>query len=77
MNQYFPPFQGQKLVQIEVLTVKTEVCEILLIKAGKIFKKGKKTTWVGEGCSDLLITIRKGSGIWEIQPSQSKGNSAS
>lgn len=54
MNQYFPPFQGQKLVQIEVLTVKTEVCEILLIKAGKIFKKGKKTTWVGEGCSDFF-----------------------
>lgn len=67
-------------MQIEVLTVKwnTINSEILLIKAGKIFKKGKKTTWVGEGdAQTFIITIHKGSGIWEIQPSQRKGNSAS
>lgn len=64
-------------MQIEVLTVKTEVCEILLIKAGKILRRARRQPGWERAAQTFLITIRKGSGIWEIQPSQSKGNSAS
>lgn len=68
----FSPFPRQKIMQIEVLTIKTEMLmyEILLIKAGQVLWRARRQS--GRGLpKTFLVTFQKAAVCtWESLPSQ-------